>query len=84
MNATQLSEKVALTTKGTKSNAKFYIDTITDEIKEQLATSGGEVVIKGFGSFKATIRKERVGRNPSTGETMVIPEKTVVKFKPYF
>lgn len=83
MNATQLSEKVAETTKGTKSTAKFYIETITDEIKDQLA-AGNEVIIKGFGSFKITTRKARNGRNPQTGETMLIPEKKVVKFKPYF
>lgn len=83
MNATQLSEKVAATTKGTKSTAKFYLDTITDEIKEQLA-AGEEVRIAGFGIFKQITRKERNGRNPATGETMVLPEKKVVKFKPYF
>jgi len=83
MNATQLSEKVAETTKGTKSTAKFYIETITDEVKSQLA-AGNEVIIKGFGSFKTITRKARNGRNPSTGETMLIPEKKVVKFKPYF
>jgi len=83
MNATQLSEKVAETTKGTKATAKFYIETITDEIKDQLA-AGNEVIIKGFGSFKTITRKARNGRNPATGETIQIPEKKVVKFKPYF
>jgi len=83
MNTTQLSEKVAIVTKRTKGMAKDYIENITDEIKNELA-AGGEVVIKGFGSFKTITRKERNGRNPSTGETMLIPEKKVVKFKPYF
>jgi len=83
MNATQLSEKVAATTKGTKSTAKFYLDNITDEIKEQLA-KGEEVRIVGFGVFKQITRKARTGRNPSTGQPMEIPEKTGVKFKPYF
>jgi len=83
MNATQLSEKVATVTKKTKGMAKDYIENITDEIKNELA-AGGEVVIKGFGSFKTITRKARNGRNPSTGETMLIPEKKVVKFKPYF
>lgn len=83
MNATQLSEKVAETTKGTKATAKLYIETITDEVKNELA-AGGEVIIKGFGSFKIITRKARNGRNPSTGETILIPEKKVVKFKPYF
>lgn len=83
MNTTQLSENVAKTTKGTKSTAKFYVETITDEIKEQLA-SGNEVAIKGFGSFKMVTRKARIGRNPGTGAPVNIPERQVVKFKPYF
>jgi len=83
MNATQLTEKVAVATKATKSASKVYLETIIDTIKEELSF-GGEVRIVGFGVFKSTVRKARVGRNPSTGEILQLPEKTVVKFKPYF
>lgn len=38
------------------------------------------VSIAGFGTFKASMREARVGRNPSTGESINIPAKKVVKF----
>lgn len=83
MNATQLSEKVADATKGSKASAKLQLETTIAAIKEEI-NNNGEVRIAGFGIFKAVTRKARLGRNPSTGEAMQLPEKTVVKFKPYF
>ena len=43
--------------------------------------AGKEVVLTGFGTFKVSKRKARMGRNPQTGKTMKIPAKTVPKFK---
>ena len=83
MNTTQLSEKVADATGVTKVAAKTQLEATLAAIKEEV-NSNGEVKIAGFGVFKAVTRKARIGRNPSTGETLQLPEKTVVKFKPYF
>ena len=83
MNTTQLSEKVADATGVTKVAAKAQLEATLAAIKEEV-NSNGEVKIAGFGVFKAVTRKARIGRNPSTGETLQLPEKTVVKFKPYF
>ena len=41
----------------------------------------GVLLIKGFGTFKTQISKERMGRVPSTGEPVKIPSRKVVKFK---
>lgn len=41
-----------------------------------------KVAIAGFGTFEAKTRNAREGRNPATGETIQIPEKTVASFKP--
>ncbi len=38
-------------------------------------------VIPGLGKLSVSQRKERMGRNPKTGETMLIPAKKVLKFK---
>lgn len=35
----------------------------------------------GLGNFKKVLRAEHNGRNPSTGEAIVIPAKEVVRFK---
>ena len=39
------------------------------------------VAIGGFGIFQAAHRKARMGRNPKTGESVEIPEKSVPQFK---
>ena len=38
-------------------------------------------VIPGLGKLVVVNRKKRMGRNPATGETMVIPAKKVLKFR---
>ncbi len=43
--------------------------------------SGGVFVIPGLGKAVKAHRKERMGRNPQTGEPIKIPAKTVVKFR---
>ena len=43
---------------------------------------GDRVQITGFGSFKASSRGERTGRNPRTGEAMTIAASKSVKFVP--
>lgn len=41
-----------------------------------------KVTIVNFGCFKVVTQNERTARNPQTGETVHVPAKTVVKFKP--
>lgn len=64
----------------TKKSAKEIIDTACDVIVENVA-AGDKVAITGFGSFDSTVRAEREGHNPQTGERIVIPETKSVKFK---
>ena len=52
-----------------------------DIIKDRLA-AGEEVKIVRFGSFAIQTRAERKGRNPQTGEGLVIPERKAITFKP--
>ncbi len=49
--------------------------------KEKLAR-GESIKIPGFGSFRLQKKKAREGRNPATGEAIVIADRTVVTFKP--
>ena len=39
------------------------------------------IEIRGFGIFKTTIRKARIGRNPKNSELVQIPEKRAIKWK---
>jgi len=53
-----------------------------DYITESLA-KGENIEFRDFGVFEIKIRKPRIGRNPNKPEnTVVIPERRVVKFKP--
>ncbi len=55
---------------------KAVLKHLQDEVK-----ANGEVAVIGFGTFKTVQLKERQGSNPKTGEKLVIPAKTVVRFK---
>ena len=50
---------------------------------KQSVTEGKTVRITGFGKFTKRHSKERMGRNPSLNEPMLIPPKNRVKFSAY-
>lgn len=80
MNKTELiaemSSKAELTKVDTEKALKAFIDVVTEEM-----VKGEKVQLVGFGTFEVTERAERQGRNPSTGESMVIPASKSPKFK---
>ena len=49
-------------------------------IKRKLVT-GGEVSLRGFGTFEPVNRAGRLGRNPQTGEAKVVPPYRTVSFR---
>lgn len=64
--------------------SKKEVGTLLDELTALAYSevkSGGEFVLPGFGKLVKVNKKERMGRNPATGETIKIPAKTVVKFR---
>ena len=65
----------------TKGDTEFAINTILDAMAEALV-AGHRIEIRGFGSFSLTRRPPRIGRNPRNGESVAVPEKRVVHFKP--
>ncbi|MBX0310838.1 MAG: integration host factor subunit beta [Sulfurihydrogenibium sp.] len=52
------------------------------EVMTRTIASGERVTIPGLGVFGVKERRARKGRNPRTGEEIVIPAKKVVVFKP--
>jgi integration host factor subunit alpha len=56
------------------------IETLLDLIKSNLS-SGEDVLISGFGKFCVKKKRERKGRNPATGEDMILAPRRVVTFK---
>jgi DNA-binding protein HU-beta len=83
MKKSDLIDNVAAVTGQTKVQAKVSVEAVLSEIKNGVLSNGSAQFV-GFGSFKVVARKERIGRNPQTGEAITITAKNVVKFKPSF
>ena len=64
-----------------KREVGTVVNSMIQSIKETLQ-KGEKVRIVGFGTFAVANRAARDGRNPQTGETIRIPEKKVVRFRP--
>jgi integration host factor subunit alpha len=64
----------------TKKKSTETVETILEIIKSTLA-SGEDVLISGFGKFCVKEKQERRGRNPATGEDMILPQRRVVTFR---
>jgi len=61
-------------------DADISVKTILDAMSDALA-DGHRIEIRGFGSFGLNRRPPRVGRNPKSGERVLVPEKRVPHFK---
>lgn len=79
MNKGELVDKVAEKSGVTKKQADSVLSAAIEAIMETVS-HGDKVTLVGFGSFERRDRKEREGRNPKTGETMVIPATKVPAF----
>ena len=56
------------------------VNTIFSEITKSLA-EGRRVELRGFGAFSVQKRKERIGRNPRTGDAVNVSAKYIPRFK---
>ena len=65
----------------THRDAETAVKTMLEAVGEALVR-GHRIEIRGFGSFSVNHRPPRMGRNPSSGESVAIPEKRVPHFKP--
>ena len=65
----------------TKKEARKAVETILRTIKSSLE-SNEDVLLSGFGKFSVKSKSDRKGRNPQTGESLVITARKVIKFKP--
>ena len=64
----------------TKKQSTETVETILELIKSTLA-AGEDVLISGFGKFCIKEKRERKGRNPSTGGDMMLRPRSVVTFR---
>ena len=65
----------------TKVQAREAVETILRTIKSCLG-NGEDVLLSGFGKFSVNDKSSRKGRNPQTGESLMLDTRRVVTFKP--
>ena len=75
--ARELAQKAGITT----FQANADIETLMGILTEAFI-KGNSIYLRGFGTFKVTKKKPRKARNITTGETVMVPERTTVKFVP--
>lgn len=80
MTKTQFQQALAEMLGMSKKDASAFWDKFVN-FSYDAVVKDGELTLPGFGKLVKIQRAARVGRNPSTGETIQIAAKTVVKFR---
>ena len=81
MNKGELIDAIAPVANVTKKEADAILAAMVDTIMTEVS-GGNKVSLVGFGSFESRERKAREGRNPKTGEKMLISATRVPAFSP--
>ena len=80
MTQSQMIKELAAATGVSNKDAKAFTAAYADlAVKE--TKRNGLCILPGIGRLVRVDRKERMGRNPATGEAIKIPAKKVVKFR---
>ncbi len=79
MTKDELVEKISSGAGLSKADASRVLNATLDAVKSALK-KGQKVTLVGFGNFYVSKRKARKGRNPRTGETIMIKAAKVPKF----
>ena len=75
-----LSEAVFKNVGLSRNESATLVDSVFEEILKSL-THGDDVKISSFGTFVVRQKKERIGRNPKTGQEVPITARSVVTFR---
>ena len=80
MNKSELISAMAAEAQMSKADAKKALDAFISSVTNAMK-AGDKVALVGFGTFSVSERAAREGRNPATGESMVIKASKAPKFK---
>ncbi|QJC29748.1 integration host factor subunit alpha [Enterobacteriaceae endosymbiont of Plateumaris pusilla] len=78
----EISEYLVKTFKIYKKDAVYLVSLFFEELKKTLL-KGESVKLSGFGKFEIRNKNPRPGRNPKTGEFILINARKVIIFKAY-
>ena len=73
-------QAVSHKTNHTVAQSADLVETLFEIIKQTLE-SGEDVLVSGFGKWSVRAKRERRGRNPQTGEPLMLAPRKVVTFK---
>jgi integration host factor subunit alpha len=76
----KIIESIAEQNGFTIRRSKQIVETLLETIKSSLE-SGEDVLVSGFGKFCVKEKKQRRGRNPATGEDLILRPRKVVTFR---
>jgi integration host factor subunit alpha len=80
LTKTNVVEQISETLDLSGPEAKDTLEEMLEIIKSTLA-SGEDIMISGFGKFQVNEKAPRKGRNPATGEEMMLDGRRTVTFK---
>ena len=75
-----IAEAIAEQNRFTKKKSVDVIETLLEIIKRALE-SGEDVLVSGFGRFCVKKKKARKGRNPATGDDLMLAPRKIVAFR---
>ena len=81
MTKADLIDKIQAKTGKTRKESTELLETVLATMKNTLE-SGETLKIAGFGNFAVKQKKDRIGRNPQTGDAITIEARRVLTFKP--
>ncbi len=81
MTKSDMVEKIYEKIGFSKKESAELVEMVFDIIKTTLET-GEKIKIAGFGNFVVKDKADRRGRNPQTGEEIVISARKILTFKP--
>jgi integration host factor subunit alpha len=81
MTKADIVEKIYARVGFSKKEAADVVESIFEVVKQRLE-AGEKVKVSGFGNFVIHEKRPRKGRNPQTGDEIVITGRRVLSFKP--
>ncbi len=80
LTGSSITERVAAENGWSQKQSSEYVELLLEIMNSSLA-SGEDLLISGFGKFFVKEKRERKGRNPATGDDLILRSRKVVTFK---
>jgi integration host factor subunit alpha len=77
LNKADIAQRIAEDCGFMKHEAKEILDKLLGIIKKRLI-AGGDVMVSGFGKWRVRKKRARRGRNPQTGEPIILPARNII------